>query len=225
MNHQSILTNVTAIFLSLFVTMPVLSCISKSIPQKPTIPTYFVGIDMAHSYSTDLWNVDDDTICSVGLYNWLKDNGWVKKYISFDEFDYIFVLTKQICTMHDNVDPSLALAMIAVESRFDKDASSSYGAKGLMQLMPIYHTTRMEQFVEEGHEVDLDDFYSQRLNIAAGVDYIDELTTMTKGDISYALMCYNQGVSTAGKNYAAGNVSYYARQVLSLQEEIKTFLQ
>ncbi len=37
-----------------------------------------------------------------------------------------------------NLDPSLLLALIAIESRFDAYATSSVGAQGLMQVMPFW---------------------------------------------------------------------------------------
>lgn len=224
MNHQSIFTNATAIFLSLFVTLPTLNCISLSIPKPVRSDSIFSIDSRPYASVYDLWNVDDDIASSLILYNELKEDGWVKDYVEFEDFDYIFVLTKQITSMYDNVDQSLVLAMIVVESNFYANASSPSGAKGLMQLMPIYHTKRMEQFVEECHEVNLDDFYNPRLNIVTGTDYISELIDQTNGDIYYALMCYNQGVSTANRNYAAGRRSYYAEKVLELQKQIQELM-
>ena len=37
-----------------------------------------------------------------------------------------------------NIDPSLVLALITIESRFDPFATNSVGAQGLMQIMPFW---------------------------------------------------------------------------------------
>ena len=44
------------------------------------------------------------------------------------------------------LDPLLIIAVMAVESRFKPMAESGAGAKGLMQVIPKYHTAKFEEF-------------------------------------------------------------------------------
>lgn len=172
----------------------------------------------------DLWSVGADQNNSFFLYEYLSSEGMIANDVTFGEFDYISVLTQQLCTMTENVKPEVALAMIAVESNFDKDCKTGR-ARGLMQLVPIYQSNRMEQFVEKGHQIDLDDFFDPRLNIMTGLDYMNYLLNETGGDLDYALMWYNQGPVSASKDYLDKlHISSYARKVGELSKHIKTFL-
>lgn len=172
----------------------------------------------------DLWTVNRQQSDSFALYSYLQEDGLIATGVSFGEFDYICVLTQQLCSMTKNVHPDLALAMIAVESNFDTNAKTG-SARGLMQIIPIYHTKRMENYVEAGHQVDLDDFFDPRLNIMTGLDYMDYLLDETDGDTIYALMWYNQGATSASKDYLDNlRVSAYAKKVMGLIKDIETFL-
>lgn len=169
----------------------------------------------------DLWSVDNERDNSFFVYTYLVNEGLVSDSVDFDEFDYISVLAQQLSGMSKNVKPELVLAMIAVESNFDM-YNRTGRAYGLMQLIPLYHSSRMEQYVESGHQIDLDDFFNPRLNIMTGIDYLDYILDETDGDVEYALMWYNQGPESASKAYLDNlYVSSYAKKVASLSTEIK----
>lgn len=215
MNHSEGFTKLIVIILSIFIMVPFGTIFAKA----------YNDAIVRGSNVYDLYTVGQQRNDSFALYHQLLDDGWIENGVSFKDFDYICVLTQQLCTMTEHVTPDIALAMIAVESRFDQNAKSG-SARGLMQLIPIYHTKRMEQFVEADHVVDLEDFFDPRLNIMTGLDYIDYILTETDGDFLYSLMWYNQGAVSASSDYLDNlRVSGYARDVMALAREIKTFLE
>jgi soluble lytic murein transglycosylase-like protein len=81
-----------------------------------------------------------------------------------------------------NVDPLLALAGIATESRFQVDAVSPGNAQGLMQLMP-----------ETARRFGARDLLNPAENIRAGTSYLRWLLAYFEGDLSLALAAYNAG--------------------------------
>lgn len=212
--NQNVISKLIIIILAIYLMFPFIFTFAKAFEDS--------AYKKPDSY--DLWSVGADQNNSFFLYEYLSSEGMIANGVTFGEFDYISVLTQQLCTMTKNVKPEVALAMIAVESNFDKECKTGR-ARGLMQLIPIYQSNRMEQFVETGHQIDLDDFFDPRLNIMTGLDYMDYLLDETGGDLDYALMWYNQGPVSASKDYLDKlHISSYAKKVGELSRHIKTFL-
>jgi soluble lytic murein transglycosylase-like protein len=80
------------------------------------------------------------------------------------------------------LDPDLIHAVIQAESSFNPLAVSSFGAQGLMQLMPAVQ-----------QELGVTDPFDPRQNIMAGAGYLKRLLDRHKGDIALALASYNAG--------------------------------
>lgn len=80
-----------------------------------------------------------------------------------------------------HIDPLLVIALIQQESAWKKDAVSSAGAKGLMQLMP-----------GTAKDLGVINLFDPKQNVKGGVQY---LSTMLKtfGEIDLALAAYNAG--------------------------------
>ena len=81
------------------------------------------------------------------------------------------------------VDPLLIIAVMAVESRFNPIAESVAGAKGLMQIIPRYHT---DKFLERGG---VKAVFDPETNIHVGSQIIKEYISRT-GDLTSALQLY-----------------------------------
>lgn len=203
MDRQQLVINLSLIILCLLVMSPMTDIFASA------------SYDATYNDAYDLYSYLEEVKTSKEIYDYLKDNGWIREGVSYDEFDYILVLTQQL-TYGTKLRHSLILAQIAVESGFYQYDKYDR-AYGYMQLMPIYHSKRMEQFVEEGHLVDLDDFYDPRLNIATGIDYMEELLEESGGYETIALTKYNQG-------YYRGTTNSYAKKILDLSYEIETIL-
>lgn len=202
MDLNRICCNLFAIFLTLCITPTFFDYFTAKAYHGPYIDAY------------DLYSYLEEINNSKEIYDYLVENGWIREGVEFDEFDYILVLTQQL-THGSSVRHALVLAQIAVESRFYQYDKYDR-AYGYMQLMPIYHSKRMEKFVEEGHLIDLDDFYDPRLNIATGIDYMEELLNESGGMEAIALTTYNQGYCNKPNSYA--------KKILDLSYEIEELL-
>ncbi len=89
-----------------------------------------------------------------------------------------------------NVDPLLIWAVMREESRFDPEALSSAGARGLMQITPTTQTFIAEQL---GQDISPGDAFRPQQNIRMGAWYLHFLAAYFKGDNDLAIMAYNGG--------------------------------
>ena len=92
------------------------------------------------------------------------------------------------------LDASLVKSVVWAESRFDADATSDKGARGLMQLMP-------ETFVECASRLGMQNasMYDPSASLRCGCFYLAELINKFDGDERAALMAYNAGEANARK--------------------------
>lgn len=89
------------------------------------------------------------------------------------------------------IEPELILAIISVESSFNKKAVSHKGALGLMQIMP---NTFMEAAKELGIENNGNDsIYDLENNVRIGTHYLAKLNKKYKNNIKLSLTAYNEG--------------------------------
>lgn len=95
-----------------------------------------------------------------------------------------------------NLDKFLVYSVINVESRFDKDAVSRVGAKGLMQLMEktASECNKRENF---GYNIP-DDLFEPDTNIRIGCSYLRSLIDEHK-DLKLAVTAYNAGTGNVKK--------------------------
>jgi len=107
-----------------------------------------------------------------------------------------------------NIDEELIRAVIQMESGWRRDAVSSKGAMGLMQLMP--RTAAM---------LGVEDAFDPLQNIEGGVKYLAQLTDKYKGDVEKALAAYNAGpsrVNAAGGIPPFPETQRFVRNVMAL---------
>jgi soluble lytic murein transglycosylase-like protein len=95
--------------------------------------------------------------------------------------DGVESLVREAAERH-NVDPALVRAVIETESHWNPAAVSRKGAVGLMQLIP----TTAQRF-------GVNDAFSPKQNIDAGVHYLKTLLERYNGNLDLALAAYNAG--------------------------------
>ena len=96
----------------------------------------------------------------------------------------------------NKIPASLIFGVIWVESRFNPEASSGVGARGLMQLMPKTARYLAECIDWPKRVVDIED---PEFNIAAGSYYVARLIKQFNGDLDLALAAYNAGPGNIAK--------------------------
>jgi Transglycosylase SLT domain len=95
--------------------------------------------------------------------------------------DGVETLVREAAERH-NVDPALIRAVIETESNWNPNALSRKGAMGLMQLIP----TTAQRF-------GVNDAFSPKQNVDAGVHYLKTLLERYNGNLDLALAAYNAG--------------------------------
>lgn len=100
-------------------------------------------------------------------------------------------IVEQACSIY-KADPNLIYAIIKQESKFNKDAVSKSGAKGLMQIMDA----TAQDMVKEIYSIDSNNYniYDPYTNIFIGTKYISYLINYFDGNYYLAIVAYNAGM-------------------------------
>ena len=106
-----------------------------------------------------------------------------------------------------NVDKSLLLAVAKTESNFDAGATSSAGAKGIMQLMD-----------GTAKGLGVTNSYDAEQNIMGGAKYLSQLLEKYNGDTTKALASYNAGSGNVSKYGAEKYSNYYTKVYANLED-------
>lgn len=129
-------------------------------------------ISQAHSF-------DDRFDAEVWL---LQKSGVLKKFVS--NRDQRLRILKEVhhAAKFADIPPEFVLAVIQIESHFDRFAISSAGARGMMQVMPFWKK-------EIGRESD--SLIDLRTNLRYGCTILKHYLDRAKGDWKEALARYN----------------------------------
>lgn len=95
---------------------------------------------------------------------------------------------------HLQLDPLLIIAVIAIESRFNPIAESVAGAKGLMQIIPKYHSDKLQAFGGEKA------IFDPATNIQVGAQILKEYIRST-GNLGIALQMYAGALGDGDDQY------------------------
>jgi len=92
-----------------------------------------------------------------------------------------------------DVDPLLIWAVMREESRYDPEALSYVGARGLMQVMPATQDWIAEQL---GEDISPGDAYTPEANIRMGAWFLRFLIDYFEGDLELVIAAYNGGAGS-----------------------------
>ncbi len=104
-----------------------------------------------------------------------------------------------------NLEAEMILAIIAVESMYNTNAKSGFGARGLMQVIPKYHPEKL------GNIGGADGLYEVDKNIHVGTKILAEYLKWDKGNMTKALLRYNGSYSDKSQKYAKKVLHVYDR--------------
>lgn len=114
---------------------------------------------------------------------WLLDMSTrLKKYIKDDQERLEFLRLLHAEATRAKLAPELVLAVIDVESRFDRFAISSAGALGLMQIMPFW----LDEIGMPG-----DNLFRTQTNLRFGCTILRHYLEKENGNLGPALARYN----------------------------------
>ena len=116
------------------------------------------------------------------VYNWVQKQFYKQEYSEYvNKYAEI-----------NEIDPMWIYAIIKVESNFNKEATSSSGAKGLMQLMDSTATDIAKELNIQNFETDM--LYDPEINIMLGTKYFDKLLEKYNETYYLAIAAYNGGI-------------------------------
>lgn len=120
----------------------------------------------------------------------------------------IIGLIDELCTAADFNNPALIKAIVHCESSFNQYSISSYGAEGLMQIVPKYFGKLM-------FEYGVTDLCADEIgNLRIGIHWMRYLIAKYDGNLSKALVAYNCGESVVDVKGRTSNS--YSKKVLNI---------
>ena len=101
------------------------------------------------------------------------------------------------------VEPALVYAIIRTESGFEKDALSSVGARGLMQITEETFNW-IKSKIAQDETISFDDLYDPAINIRFGTYLLSVCMSRYNNDISTAAAAYHSGMGKVDQLLADG---------------------
>ncbi len=153
--------------------------------------------------------VDPDAARHTALAEFLAKRYKVSQEATLDLVQIAYAEGKKV-----GLDPLLIMAVIAVESRYNPIAESVVGAKGLMQIIPKFHTDKLAPFGGEKAVFDPES------NIRVGTRILKEYLSRT-GNVGIALQMYAGALGDDNDTYTTkvlGEKQRLQRVVATLAE-------
>ena len=116
-----------------------------------------------------------------------------------------------------NIDPSIVVSMIFVESSFNPWVVSPATACGLMQIIPKYTSYRNGG---KKKRYTCNELKDPKRSIRVGLKILRHLLKRSSGDMARALCSYNAGYAGCKKGWKHPKTMRYVRAVRSAQRKI-----
>jgi len=135
--------------------------------------------------------------------------------VSMPESDQRIVF--DICK-ENNIAFTFVMALIGHETDFTKDARSTTGDSGYMQI----NDCNLEALAKKGFT----DMNDTAQNVGAGVSILRDLfNTYGEDEVHKVLMAYNMGAGNAAKLWERGvTTSEYSREIVALEKEYSAYI-
>jgi soluble lytic murein transglycosylase len=148
-----------------------------------------VDLAMAEALATRGYVVDAQTIAEA----YIEDHP--RAPLAFWQLSYPrpYSATVEAVTTEFEVDPLLIWAVMREESRYDPEALSHAGARGLMQVIPSTQAWIAEEL---GEEISPGDAYTPEASIRMGAWLLHFLIDYFEGDLELAIPAYNAGAAS-----------------------------
>lgn len=167
-----------------------ISLVESEESKKSTASTIADNLSYKTSLS-DLYKLDKNKEKINKLTNYISSN----YKVSETEANEIVSSTYQQ-SLEKGVDPILVLSLIEVESAFNKNVKSKYGAVGLTQILPKSHPEEIAQSKTISKNIS-----DVKANIFVGVNVLKKYLTLQKGNMVLALQAYNGSLKDKKTKY------------------------
>lgn len=167
--------------------------------QEATLVTQMETAPPAVNERVDVLNPADLPKAQSNVAHWLS-----RKYRVAPEPLGVLVAEAFAIGQKQRLDPTLILAVMAIESRFNPYAQSPVGAQGLMQVLTRVHTDKYENF--GGHMAAFDPVSNLRVGVKVLQDCIKQA-----GSVEGGLRLYVGAVTTDGADYINKVMSEHLR--------------
>lgn len=138
--------------------------------------------------------------------------------LTSDKVQAVAGLVREAASDND-VPTDLIFGIIWVESRFNPEAVSPVGARGLMQLMPRTADYLADCIDWRGSH----DSFDPQFNIAAGSYYVARLIDQFDGDVDLALAAYNAGPTKVRRWMRADGLPRVSIEYHTMVQTARTF--
>lgn len=165
--------------LRLLLLLFMLPCVALAAPTQPAEvidPAVVAALANRMSQQLDKGDSFDEKV-------WLQTSKpKLARYVTLEKEQDLILERVYLEAAYHGVDPDLLLALMQIESRFDRFAVSSAGAQGLMQVMPFWRN-------EIGRPQD--NLTEIETNISYGTAILAQYLVESRGDLTDALTRYN----------------------------------